>query len=127
MRFQKPVLKSGLPWLAVLGLTALVAACGDADNGKGDEATPPRQETPQQGTEPYLPYSIRFNDDGTPVLVDEKGVMIQAEEKPFPLESTEIQNLQTMSAMKYKGSCKQVYYINGKYYVVNLPPQYCGG
>lgn len=123
MVFKHWCKRTVLPGLVAIGMTPIVASCGDSNEESG--GVNPKPDRPEEQSR-YLPYSIRFDLKGNPVLVDEKGEPIPSQKEPFPLKSTEVKGLQSMSVMTYAGSCKQVYYINGRYYVVNLPPGACG-
>ena len=73
----------------------------------------------------FLPYSIRFDKDGKPLIVDEKGKVIPGAVVKTPLRATAVESIQSMGSVIYKGSCKQVFSIGGRLIEVDLPPQYC--
>lgn len=108
----------------LLASMPLVGGCGDKPenetkpDGRGEEVTPVESTR-------YLPYSIRFDVKGNPVIVDEKGeVVVLTEVKP-PFKATELVGVQSISVVTYKGSCKQVYNIGGKLYEISLPDSFC--
>lgn len=106
-------------------LIPFVSGCGDESGKSG--GSDDIKDTPTNGeTAPrYLPYSIRFQLDGSPVVVDERGEAVVLEEVKPPFKATALVGVQTMSVVTYTGSCKQVYNIGGKLYSVTLPDSYC--
>lgn len=111
--------------LMALFLAAVLGAC---DLMPSRSPAPPPTTDPGQspdGSRHYLPYSIRFDKKGAPVVVDQNGNSIPVVEVQPPLKATALESIQSMSSVIYKGSCKQVFYIGGKLYEVNLPPEYC--
>lgn len=109
---------------AMLAVLPLVGGCGDKPaeetkpDDRGEVVTPVEPER-------YLPYSIRFDAKGNPVIVDEKGDAVELMEVKPPFKSTELVGVQAISVVTYKGSCKQVYNIGGKLYEITLPDSFC--
>ena len=106
-----------------------LAACELMPPMKDRPTSPPATNQDQgNGNEKpgrFLPYSIRFDKEGKPVIVDQKGNAIAVKEVKPPLRATALESIQSMGSVIYKGSCKQVFNIGGKLYEVDLPPQYC--
>jgi len=103
-----------------LSVSALLSACAIAgDVTKHD----PKKPTVQQ--EEYLPFYIAIKADGTPVIKGRDGEMYTGEEISLPLKSTLIESFQTISYIKYHGSCKIVIDMNGKKLEFVLPDSYC--
>ncbi|NPU93173.1 MAG: hypothetical protein HPY82_14790 [Gammaproteobacteria bacterium] len=123
---------SSVPSIAIKSLAVvllasipLVGGCGDGSdkpNGSDDVSNPPTDDVQARR---YLPYSIRFNLDGTPVIVDEQGKVVELVEAKPPFKATALVGVQTVSVVTYTGSCKQIYNIGGKLYEITLPDGYC--
>lgn len=108
----------------VLGTVPFFAGCGDAPEEAGSSGTD-QVAQPGKGRDEYLPFSIKFDLDGNPVIVDEKGNRVEAEQTKLPVEATSIAGVQSISVVTYTGSCKQVISIGGKLYTITLPDSYC--
>lgn len=93
----------------------VLSACALADVKK--------EERPKD--EQYLPFMIMFKADGTPVITGRDGEVVQGEEVSFPVKATSVDSLETISFIKYTGSCKVIMYIAGKYLQYTLPDWYC--
>jgi hypothetical protein len=124
MKHRNP---SGLIRLFAFSLLAalpLAGGCGDKPkedikpDDRGEEVKPVESER-------YLPYSIRFDARGNPVVVDEKGEAVVLTEVKPPIKATELVSVQSISVVTYKGSCKQVYNIGGRLYEISLPDAFC--
>ena len=102
---------------SALGFSCILSACATAGVKKEDSTNVSQAE--------YLPFVVLFKADGTPVIKGRDGVDIQGEEVTFPVKATAIESLETISYIKYKGSCKVVMYIAGKYIQYTLPDIYC--
>lgn len=101
----------------------LVGGCGDKEpesnvNNDSEKSRPSERAR-------YLPFSIRFDLKGNPVIVDEKGNEIELTPVKPPFKATEIVGVETISVVTYKGSCKQVYNIGGRLYEIQLPDAFC--
>lgn len=94
-----------------------LSGCAIAGGGYKDE---PRVEE-----EEYLPFFIAIKADGTPVIKGYDGEIYEGREASFPIKSTRIESFQTISYVKYRGSCKIVMDLNGKKFEYVLPDSYC--
>jgi len=109
-------------WALVIA-APFVAGCGDS-SGEPTSSKDTEQTRPQPDAR-YLPYSIRFDLKGNPVVVDEKGRPAKMEPVEPPFKATSVADIQTISVVTYTGSCIQVYNIGGKLYSFSLPDTYC--
>lgn len=108
----------------VLGTVPFFAGCGDAPEEAGSSGTD-QVAQPEKGRAEFLPYSIRFDIKGNPVIVDDKGNRIEAEQTTLPIKATSIAGVESISIVTYTGSCKQVISVGGKLYTITLPDSYC--
>lgn len=109
---------------ALVAMLPVVAGCGETS--KASDQSREEQQTETQGKKTrYLPFSIRFDLKGNPVIVDEKGNAVPAEPVELPVKATSIAGVQSISVITYTGSCKQVFSIGGKLYAITLPDSYC--
>ncbi len=106
-----------------LALVPVVGGCGDASDSQMDRKD--SENASQTSDMSYLPYSIRFDLRGNPVIVDEKGNPAKLEAVEPPFKATSVADIQTISVVTYTGSCIQVYNIGGKLYSFSLPDAYC--
>lgn len=104
-----------------LGLSATLSACAIAGDATRYD---PKEDTQDKKTE-YLPFVIAIKVDGTPVIKGRDGKEYTGEEVSLPLKSTLIESFQTISYIKYHGSCKIVIDMNGKKLEFVLPDSYC--
>ncbi len=88
-----------------------LAAC--ADESKEPETRPIDRK--------LLPFSIGFDLDGQPVVLDEKGNRIEPTQVTFPIKATEIESVDSISMVQYKGSHVKLIKIGNKYYAIPLP------
>lgn len=120
---KKPVDRKSFFRMLVSGLILMaVSGCSDGKD-EGNGTVPDGSSTDQQSL--YLPYSLKFDLKGSPVVVDEKGLPVKLEAAELPLRSTGIESIQTFTSVIYKGSCKQAFNMGGKIFVVELPDSYC--
>lgn len=123
-RFNSNVLAKSIV-LVLCAAMPLVGGCGEEPKSPG--GSDDVHDTPTDGATSmsYLPYSIRFKLDGTPVIVDEKGEVVEVAEAKLPLKATSLVGVQTVTVVTYTGSCKQAFNIGGKVYEITLPDGYC--
>lgn len=111
----------------VVALMLTVSACEKNEDTPGKDAVDTTKNDGRTTTydENYLPYSIKFLANGTPIVVDRDQNPVQLNEVKTPLKSTAITSVQAMSTVIYEGSCKMVIMLSGKLYEVVLPDIYC--
>lgn len=103
-----------------LSLSGLLSACAIAGDGNKYD-----QENPTEQKDEYLPFYIAIKTDGTPVIKGRDGEVFPGEEVSLPIKSTLIESFQTISYIKYHGSCKIVVDMDGKKIAFILPDSYC--
>lgn len=93
----------------LLALSIALSGCGDdkkggRDDSNGDGAVD--QVGVTEDKSPYLPFTIAFRKDGTPVILDEKGNE-DASWKPveFPLRTNALYKVETITFTFTEGSC----------------------
>lgn len=105
-----------------LALTSLTACAGDplstATLGKPGKD---RSAATSYPTEGRLPFVIAFDAKGTPMVVDAKGEAIKPISAEFPIKTSEIRSLETMTMMEFQGSHAYLIKIGGNYYMIKLP------
>ena len=101
--------------LFIMAIVSLSACSHMKDNIKG---VPTPDNT--------VPFSIGFDLEGKPVIFDQKGKRIRPQAVDFPVKATEVQSMETITAIAIKGSCFWLVYAAGKYYQIPLPDSYCG-
>lgn len=72
-----------------------------------------------------VPFSISFDRQGKPVILDQKGEQIRPEAVHFPVKAQEVVSMETFSAIKVKGSCFYLLEFGGNIYQIPLPPATC--
>lgn len=118
MSFRTSIFKAKFgKHLCAISIAGALSACAIADV----KQQTPEKERPQK----YLPFVLGFTAEGLPVVMDKSGNPIEPERASLPVKATEIEALQTISYIKYKGSCKILMYMGGKYYQFVLPDEYC--
>ncbi|AUM11817.1 hypothetical protein [Ketobacter alkanivorans] len=94
----------------LLGMAISLSACADE---KRPQDTVPSTE--------LRPYSIGFEKDGTPVVLDAKGNIIEPSDVKFPIKATEIESVESITLVQYRGSHVQLMKIGGRLYAIPLP------
>lgn len=123
-RFNSNILSKSII-LVMCAAMPLVGGCGEEPKEPGGSDDVHGSPTDSATSKRYLPYSIRFKLDGTPVIVDEKGEVVEVTEAKTPLKATALVDVQTVAVVTYTGSCKQAFSIGGKLYEITLPDGYC--
>ena len=124
-------MKIDLPKNVVKGVACALIAIAPLAGGCSEASEETKGKSPEEQTRPspdkprYLPYSIRFDLNGNPVVVDERGKVAELEEVKLPVKATELVDVQTISVVTYAGSCVQLYNIGGKLYAISLPDYAC--
>lgn len=102
--------------------TSLTACAGDpmstATMGKTGMDRTTATSYPTEGR---LPFAIVFDAKGAPILVDAKGEPIKPTSIDFPVKTSEIRSLETMTMMEFQGSHAYLVKIGGNYYMIKLP------
>lgn len=106
--------------IMALGFSVSLSACAIASDTTRYDPKKPQGERTE-----YLPFVIAIKTDGTPVIKGRDGMEYTGEEVSLPLKSTLIESFQTISYIKYHGSCKIVIDMNGKKLEFVLPDSYC--
>lgn len=105
--------------LLALFVSVSLSACAMAGGTKE------REQPPVVKKEEYLPFYIAIKADGTPVIKSYDGKEYPGSEVALPIRSRLIERFETISYIKYHGSCKIVMDLNGKKFEYILPDEYC--
>ncbi|MGB3621267.1 hypothetical protein FT643_22815 [Ketobacter sp. MCCC 1A13808] len=121
---KKVILRNGgYGALAGLAMALSVSGCAIAGNS-GESPTQMEPEKPQASE--YFPFRIAIARDGQPVFMDENGKELDAEEVKFPLETSALYSLQTITIGVVHGSCKVLYKANRvTTFVITYPDAWC--
>lgn len=109
--------------LVTLISTVLLISCATA--GVENQESKYSGKEPRHGDSELLPIMVRFKMDGTPVIVREDGALIKGKKIRPPIKTTEIESFETISYIKYSGSCKLSFLVNGSISEFSIPHQYC--
>ena len=93
-------------------MTLTLSACA-ADSTKGTDGGQMRDK--------YLPFSIMFDQRGNPVIVDRDGNELVFEEAQFPIKSTAIEKIESITYVQYRGSHVGLVIRGGKMVAIPLP------
>lgn len=69
----------------------------------------------------YQPFSIKFDLDGTPVLLDAAGEVIKPQVLQYPIKATSIERVDSVVILQATGSHFKVVKANNKEYIIPLP------
>lgn len=83
-------------------------------------ATGHRQDMPKPNGD-YAPFSITFDREGQPVVLDSAGKRLGLETLPYKLEPGTLKRINTISALEVHGSHYYVLIINGRAVRIDLP------
>lgn len=110
--------------LVTLVSTFLLISCATAGV---DKKVPdyPTKEPEHSKHEEYLPIVMRFKRDGTPQIFRADGTIIKGEKVRPPIKTTQIESFETISYIKYAGSCKLSFLVDGEMVEFGIPHQYC--
>jgi len=104
--------------------TVLLISCATAgvENKEKDYST----KLPQQSKDSeFLPIVVKFKHDGTPVFFRADGALIKGKKIRPPIKTTEIESFETISYIKYSGSCKLAFLVDGSMSEFSVPHQFC--
>lgn len=96
---------------AVFALTVPLGACGK----EPDQSTAPEPDSR------YLPFAIKFDLEGKPVLVDANGDVIKPEVLQYPIKTTTIERVDSVVLVQATGSHFKVIKVNNREYKIPLP------
>lgn len=97
----------------LMALLVPLLACAQED---GEDKRKPNPDEKK-----YQPFSIRFDMDGNPVLLDKDGKFIRPEVLPFPIKATSIERVDSIVIVQATGSHFKVIKANNKEYKIPLP------
>ena len=80
----------------------------------------PRKSADSQSAE-YLPFSIRFDQKGNVIVLDENGRPVPPRDVEFPVRATALENVGSLSYVQYRGSHKMMIVVGGRAYIIPLP------
>jgi hypothetical protein len=101
--------------LVVASMTACAAETQQMKPGKTVAQTTPAQQAQ------YLPFSIVFDQKGTPHVVDQDNNPIEPTEVNFPIKTQAIRSVESITTVSYEGSHMYLVKFGGLTYLIRLP------
>ncbi|MBR9909714.1 MAG: hypothetical protein GYB33_05110 [Gammaproteobacteria bacterium] len=82
------------------------------------EYRPKPNPDPQEGD--YLPFSIRFDRTGTPIVLDAQGKRVPPRDVNFPIPATAIEKVEALTYVQYRGSHVALIRVGGQMFIIPL-------
>jgi hypothetical protein len=104
---------------------ATVSMAGCAMDGTRQGKDEPTNASPPDSAK-YLPFRIAIGLDGKPVFLDENGEELKQEKVTFPLSTSKLYSLQTITLGFVEGSCKIIIPVDTyTAYSITYPSAWC--
>lgn len=112
----------GLVVSFLMTITATQVGCGKSEENEDAASVKKEPDAQQREETKYMPFSIKLTMDGEPVLIDDSGRELEPQKLEYPIKSTSIVQIESITLVRATGSHFYVVKTSsGKQYKVMLP------